>query len=141
MGFDLIPRNKAVGEFRIGAYAWPSLLDQGIGWPLGRYPGLLPGQYIHTVDRTRRGTPDTNDGYRVTATEAREMAKIAWYVSAQHRAWREHWETLPTSTRELVEQKCHDSPSVYRVPPRWEFIDLTERFADWAERSGGFRIK
>ena len=31
MGFDLTPRNKAAGDFQMGAFCWPWMLDNGLG--------------------------------------------------------------------------------------------------------------
>ena len=65
MGYDLRPRNKAAGEFQMGAFSWCWMLDNGVGLPVGYGPGFAPGQFIY---RTR---PDGkcighNDGARIS---------------------------------------------------------------------------
>lgn len=143
MTYDLHPRNRGLDQFRAGAFSWCWLLDQGVGWPLGYYAGDSPGTYLYTPDPSQRGDPATNDGYRVTAAQAREMARLSRYIVALHRARRQQWEALSEEERQRRQRWCRDHPldrPMYRLPVREDFVDLAERFADWAERSGGFRI-
>lgn len=142
MTIDLKPRHSAADWFRSGSFWWAWLLDAGAGWPLGCYAGVMPGTYVYTPDPTRRGDPYTNDGYRVTAAEAREMARLTRYVVAQQRALQRTLEALLPEARARVDRAERHDPfdSVYRRPVRDDFIARAEAFADWAERSGGFRI-
>jgi hypothetical protein len=142
MSYDLKPRHTDAGWFRCGAFSWSWLLDEGVGWPLGYCEGMEPGRYYCEHRPERLGTPMTNDGYHVTAGEAREMAKLARYVAAKHRTWQYHWQHLPETERKrrLDAREQPMTRGTYRYPIREDFIDLAEKFADWAEKSGGFRI-
>ena len=76
MGYDLRPKNKNVEEMRINAFVWPFILqDTGMGYVLGYGAGMRPGTYVYL--NGNNGSPASNDGYKVTATEAKTMAKIA----------------------------------------------------------------
>jgi len=138
---DLKPRHKSVAWFLCGSFFWGWLLENGAGWPLGCGAGLVGGQYIIDQQPGRSdGNPFTNDGYRVTAKEAREMARLARYIAAHERRIASVYHRLPPHHRQEIE----DAPllrNAYRIPMREEWIEKTERFAEWAEKSGGFQIK
>lgn len=156
MGYDLIALDPEADSFHFGAFSFPALLEacgylfpcihQGGRWYCawgttdprfpagGQYPGIL-----------------SNDGFEVTAEEARIMARIARNVVAIQR-------TLPETSavddlrskagfdREdllrMIQQSMHGSASSepWPVKIRADFTDKFERFAAWAETSGGFRI-
>ena len=135
MGYDLMPRNKKAGTFWLGifpfqilqeacGYLWPCI-SKGVRWycvfgadprmPVGdNYPRLL-----------------SNDGFRITAEEARIMARIARnFVEVQ---------------RSLSDERTPSDLTPVHLWP-WpikiytDFVDKFEQFADWAERSQGFAI-
>ncbi len=153
MGYDLSARNKELDSFHFGAFSFPVLLEacgylfssihKGGRWYCAfgadnrmgdRYPGIL-----------------ANDGFRVTAEEAKIMARIARnFVTIQR--------TLPdedmtdgingkdaTINRErlvdLLAAAMHGGArEEWPQKIRTDFVDLFEAFADWADKSRGFAI-
>lgn len=134
MGFDLTPRNKAAGDFSMGAFSWAWMLDAGVGFPVGYGPGPSPGSFVY------RPRPDGlcvgyNDGARVTAAEAKQMAQLArWIADYQDDLYAEFMKE-PEARREHMR-----STPMYTVPVRRDFVEKVRAFADWAVKSGGFRI-
>jgi hypothetical protein len=136
MGYDLRPRNKAAGDFEMGAFSWSWMLDSGVGLPVGYGPGFGPGQFVY---RTR---PDGkcvsyNDGARVTAAEAKDMARVArWLADYQDVLYAEFMKQ-PEDVRKQMQES---NSRLYKLPVRRDFVEKVRAFAAWAERSGGFRV-
>jgi hypothetical protein len=117
MSYDLCPKKKEAGDFRFGAFSWPVLLE-ACGYLFPCVHGQ--GQYCSVDDKwVMLGT---NDGFKVSADDAKLMARCARNFVAIQRG-------LP-------------SDHIDRFPPkiRTDFVDRFERFAEWAEKSGGFSI-
>lgn len=120
MGYDLEPRNKSLEFFHFNTFAWPVLVESfgmmypwykyGIGYvsPDGTYPLIL-----------------SNEGFKVSANEARMMARMATNFVNLQRALPENWNI--------------ENGKIYKKI-RSDFVDLFEKFASWAERSNGFKI-
>ncbi len=158
MGYDLRPKNNKAGDFHFGAYSFPVLLDFcGHLWPCIHNGGQW---YCAFGVDPRMPQGDTyprilsNDGFKVTAEEARIMARVARNVVAIQR-------TLPDPTPEelatagvrqkmafkredvealLMKALGGSVPGPWPVKIRADFTDQFEKFADWSERSGGFEI-
>ena len=136
MGFDLRARRKDADDFSMGAFSWAWMLDNGVGLPVGYGPGFAPAQFVY---RTR---PDGkcigyNDGARVTAAEAKDMAKVARWLADYQDDLYAQWMKEPEESRKRME----DSPSrLYKLPVRRDFVEKVRAFADWAEKSGGFSV-
>lgn len=135
MGYDLAPRNKAEEGFHFGAFSFPVLLEAcGYLWPA--ISGGARWYHVSGVD-PRMGTNYplilSNDGFPVTAEEARIMARVARnYVAIQRSLPEDH------GAGDTI-----DTPDWQRAFPRKirpDFVDTFERFAAWAPRSHGFRI-
>lgn len=136
MGFDLTPRNKAAGYFSMGAFSWSWMLNAGVGLPLGHGPGYAPGQFIY-APRPDGLCIEYNDGARVSAKEAKQMAMIArWICDHQDRLYAE-WMKVDEAERKRMQDS---SARLYTPPVRRDFVEKIRAFADWADRSGGFRI-
>lgn len=135
MSYDLRPKNKEVDELRIGAFSWPIILQEtGIGYVLGYGAGIAPASYVYQTGN--HGSPASNDGYIVTAFEARAMAKAArGFVSVQ-RFMRKEWDSL-TEEEQVRKEQTKD---IYKNPWHEDRIKLVETFAEFAEKSSGFRI-
>ncbi len=152
MGYDLKPSNDKVESFHFGAFSFPILLEAcgylfssihdggrwycvfGLDERMGKtYPGIL-----------------ANDGFEVTAEEARIMARVARNFVAVQR-------TLPdeNGTKDMRSQKSFNKENLqelminamhgnrnepWPVKIRTDFTDKFEKFAEWAEQSGGFQI-
>ncbi len=140
MGYDLVPRNKAVGDFYFGAFGWGWFLDQGAGWPIGYFKGLTVGSYHYTETRNG-GSPASNDGFRVTAKEAKEMAKLARWIASDWDAVALHHAKLPESVQKERTDFASRSSYLYRTPVRADWVVKIKEFADWAEKSAGFGIR
>jgi hypothetical protein len=136
MGFDLHARRKDVDGFHMGAFSWSWMLDAGVGLPVGYGPGFSTGQFLQ---QTR---PDGlllayNDGARVSAAEAKQMAAVARWVAAHQDALYREWEKLPEDERKLMQE---NTARLYRTPVRRDFVEKVRAFAEWAEKSGGFTV-
>jgi hypothetical protein len=136
MGYDLVPRNRKLGGFYIGSFSFPILLEAaGYLYPCIQGPS---GQWYCLFGADKRMPKgDTyprlisNDGFRVTAEEARVLARVARnYVAIQR--------SLPEQ-----EQQPFDMPAYLKHWPqkiRTDFVDKFEQFAAWADKSQGFAI-
>ncbi|WP_313398112.1 hypothetical protein [Stenotrophomonas sp.] len=138
MGMDLYPRNKALGEFTAGAFFWPWMLESGVGLPVGYGKGFMPGQYLK-INRPDGLSLAHNDGARVTAREAKQMAQIARWVASYQDALHAEWERMPESERQDMDALKRLTPC--NRPVRRYFVARLIAFADWAEQSGGFRVR
>lgn len=136
MGFDLRPRNKAAGDFSIGAFSWPWMLEAGVGLPLGYGKGFSPGQFL-TSNRKDGLCVAYNDGAHVSAAEAKQMAQLARWVADFHDSKHAMWADLPEIERERMGA---NRDGLYSLPVRQDFIEKTRAFAAWAVMSGGFRV-
>lgn len=156
MGYDLTAKNDDAGDFHFGAFSFPVLLEAcgylfssihhggqwycafGLDPRMGdRYPMLL-----------------TNDGFVVTEEEAKIMARIARnFVAIQRTLPDEDMTEGVAGTkgkegfrREDVERMLIAAMNDTEANEKWprkiraDFVDRFERFADWAEKSGGFEI-
>lgn len=135
MGYELKPKNKEIDELQIGAFSWPIILEEtGIGYIIGYGAGIDPRTYVYQTGNS--GSPTSNDGYMVTAFEAKAMAKAArGFVSVQ-RFMRKEWDSLTEDDRARKEQ----FEDAYKKPWHDSKINLVETFAEFAEKSSGFRI-
>lgn len=128
MGYDLHPRRRNVGAFHVPMFSWTWMLEAGLGLVICAGRALKPGEVLY---ESREGkSPFANDGFRVTAAEARMMGLLARNLSALHRVMLEEYE------RELKK----GTKAFARVPLSVSVIGFLERFAEWAPRSGGFEV-
>jgi hypothetical protein len=144
MSYDLIPRNKKVSEITFGASLWPIMLQEtGMGYVLGYGAGRTPTTYVYKPQK-KGGSPASNDGYKVSSTQAKAMAMVArGFISVKEYINKE-WLELSEEKRE-VEKKFTDSWSgnrpIYLPETGQHFLDQLNKFADFAEKSEGFRIR
>ena len=136
MGYDLRPRNKGVDTFSMGAFSYGWMMETAVGLVVGYGPGLQPGSY---VCYKRKDDCDLmcNDGGRVSAKEAKEMAKMARLVAQQQDRLHFHFEKLDEETQKNYQENKY---KLYQLPVRKDFIEKMRNFADFAEKSGGFRV-
>lgn len=137
MGFDLRARHKDVEECSFGAFSWPIMLDRGVGLPLGCGKGITPCQYVYRAGPKDKGSPYSNDGFRVTAKKAREMAQVACWLADYQDTLRGVYEQMPQERRDEMDK---DYSGTYTLPIRTDFVEKFRKFAEWAEKSGGFTI-
>jgi hypothetical protein len=112
--FDLRAKNKGVDDVQFSWFFWRQIMEQtGAGYVLGvGFYGDDPGKYVYSVPSVGGGSPMSNDGYEVTEAEAKAMAMCCrGYVA--------------------VKRYIEADSVIYRE---------IERFAEFAECSGGFRI-
>lgn len=136
MGMDLYARNKAAGDFHWGAFGWSWMLAEGVGLPVGHFPGLAPGEFIYN-DRPDGKSLGYNDGARVSAKEAKDMAKMARWIAAKQRAMTQSFESRSAEEQAAMRE---DRFKIYTLPVRQDWVEQLDKFADWAEKSGGFRV-
>ena len=140
MSFDLIPKNKELDSIEVGAFTWPIFLQEtGMGYVLGYGAAFKPGSYVY--NNGNKGSPVSNDSYRVTSSEAKAMAKVArGYVTVQ-RCVNKEWEQLPESQQSYYENaKSLGEQPLYRAKMHEDHLVWLEKFADWADKSKGFTI-
>lgn len=138
MGFSLRARNKEVGEFTIGAFVWPILLQEtGAGYILGYGAGRTPASYVYQTGNN--GSPSSNDGYKVTSEESKMIARVVKGFLSVQRFVNSEWE----NTNEIQKNHMDDTVGgryIYRRPWNEQSLEQFERFAEFAEKSKGFTI-
>lgn len=135
MGYDFAPTNDIEG-FYLGAFSWPILAENCFG---SYFTCIHKGArwfFVKGVDE-RMGDEYplliSNDNFPVTAEESLVIARMVRNYVAMQRS---------LSDDQFEEEKM-DTPDYARIWPfkmRTDFVDKFEKFADWAERSGGFTI-
>ena len=137
MSYDLTPRNKKAGDYRIGAFTWPQMLKEGLGLVLGTGDGFRPAEFIY-LERPDGLCVHYNDGAHVTAKECKDLVKVSrWIADIQTgrlRQWEKVW------PEEQQRMKSAERPDLYKLPWHPDVIQRFRDFADWCEKSGGFRI-
>ncbi|MEK4193262.1 hypothetical protein [Paenibacillus sp. FSL L8-0323] len=141
MPYDLYPRKKDVERISYGVFFWPYiLLEIGVGLVIGAGNSIRPASYRYNPDK-RGASPMSMDGYYVTKKNACLMAAVARGWASVERGKREEWESLSEEERTRMEEWNKDFVKTYSLPAALETIEKVEGFADFAEKSGGFRIK
>lgn len=141
MGFDLRARKKGVEGFHMGAFSWSWMLREGVGAVVGYFPGIEPSSFFYH-DRKDGRCVAYNDGAIVSAKEAKQMAFLARLLAQKEDTINAHWESTTDEYRELIEgaNERHATYKIYKTPVRRDFVQNVRSFADWAEKSGGFRV-
>lgn len=65
------------------------------------------------------------------------MAQLARWIAAYQDTLFELWMEEPETERERMQK---DFRGTYNTPVRRDFVEKVKAFADWAEKSGGFRV-
>ncbi len=134
MSYDLRPRNKKVEEIRVGAFSWPMILQEtGAGYVIGYGRGKDPASYVY--DKRNHGSPASNDGYIVTSSESKMMAQVLRGFVFVQRYVNKEWGSLSEEVRVLEKESEY-----FRKPWHEERLKEIERYAEFMENSGGFRI-
>lgn len=151
MGYDLIANNSDAGDFHFGAFSFPVLLE-ACGYLFTSIH--QSGQWYCAFGADERmGTSYprliSNDGFPVTADEARIMARMARNFVTIQRTLSDDNKTedarsKPEFQREDVEKALirgmFGGQDKWPVKIRSDFTDKFEQFAEWAEKSEGFAI-
>jgi hypothetical protein len=152
MGYDFRPVKSEAGDFHLGAFSFPVLLE-ACGYLFSSVH--RGGQWYCTFGTDPRMGDSyplilSNDGFKVTEEEAKIMARIARnYVAVQRSLPDENlgigMDSKPSFKREdvmnLLVNAMHDNkPEKWPRKIRTDFVDKFEKFADWMEKSGGFEI-
>lgn len=136
MGYDLIPVNKEAGSPSGMISTWPQILNETGACYLFGYGNntMKAGFYIYNRERGP-GSPVSNDGFKVSSSEAKAMAKLfRGYVHVK-RAIREEGEKMDSE-----EKAVYSKFSWYKEPPCEAFIKKVEELAEFCEKSKGFII-
>ena len=152
MGYDLSPKNEAAGDFHFGAFSFPVLLE-ACGY---LFSSVHRGGQWYCAFGTDPRMGDSypmilsNDGFPVTEEEAKIMARIARNVVLIQRTLPnenlgEGYASKPEFKRKDVEKMLLKAmsgagPGPWPMKIRPDFVEKFEKFADWAEKSGGFEI-
>jgi hypothetical protein len=155
LGYDLSPKNTKLEAFHFGAFSWGPLLE-ACGY---LFPCIQDGGRWYCVWGTDPRMPEgdtyptllSNDGFTVTAEEAKIMARIARNVVAVQRSLPEENRGHGTTATQmefrredvqelLMRAMSGAAPGPWPVKIRDDFTEKYEQFADWAEQSGGFEI-
>jgi hypothetical protein len=138
MGYELKPRNKKVKQIHF-SLVWPIMLQEcGMGYILGYGAGRCPTSYVYKSGNN--GSPSSNDGYRVSANDAKYMAKVARGYVSVNRFNNAEWEAMDKEDAEIAKQAKYDGKPLYNLPVSENMLTNYEKFADFAEASGGFTI-
>ena len=109
-----------------------------MGYVLNYGAAKSPGQYVY--EGGKKGSPVSNDGFKVTATEAKMMARIARGYIFVKSFVNEEWSRLSEDGRELHRNASYENRRIYTPEVSEEFLQKILKFADFAEKSKGFRI-
>ena len=139
MGYDLKPRNKELEWFSMGVFSWSWMLGAGVGLVLGNGNSIEPAQYVYVPDKNG-ASPQSNDGYYVTSKQAKIMSVVAKGLVSVEKFKRAQWNGYSPERQQQM-QEWNNRNKIYNMPVREDFIDKTERFAEWSEKSGGFWIR
>lgn len=139
MSYDLKPRNKNSEWFRMGAFSWMWMLDAGVGLVLGEGKGIEPASYRYIPDK-KGASPCDNDGYYVTSKDAKLMSIVARGLVSVEKGKVDEWKNYTPEKQKNIEE-WNTKHKIYNLPVREDFIEKAEKFAEWAEKSGGFWIK
>lgn len=139
MGYALRPRNKELETFRIGAFSWTWLLGEGVGLAVFYGNSHRPASYVYSPRKVRGGisSPASNDGFPVSKKESKIMALLAIAVIHRYKHINEEVSKLSEEERE---RKKSMFPDIYNWGVREDFLEKAEKFAEFAEKSNGFRI-
>jgi hypothetical protein len=139
MSYTLNPSNKKSKPISFGAFSWPILLQEtGMGYVLGYGKSKDPAGYVYQSGN--HGSPVSNDGYRVTAEDAKMMARIArGYVSVKEFV-NKQWETLSIEEKERAKEITHNGKPIYTPETSQQWLSKLIEFAEFAEKSKGFKI-
>jgi hypothetical protein len=136
MGFDLTPRNKKIKTFYMSSFAYAWMLDSPVGWIVGYSKGITPASYISYM-REDKCDLMQNDGGKVSAKEAKEMSKMARLLVENQKRLQNEFNKLDETTKQIYQENKN---GYYNLPVREDFIQKIKDFADFAEKSGGFRV-
>lgn len=158
MGYDFEPDND-VEWFHLGAFSWPVLLEYAFGT---LFPTMHGGGQWYCCFGLDERMPEgddypriiSNDGFHVTEEEAKIMARMTRnFVAIQ--------KSLPEDNRpggatiegsaegfkkddvmKALIRGMHGNVQTgpWPVKIRDDFTEKFERFAEWMETSGGFKI-
>ena len=141
MGYDFRPRNKKIDGFHFGAFLWPMFLQEtGMGYVVGYGAARSPESYVYHPDK-RGASPVSNDGYAISSEEAKMMARIARGFISVNRFINKEWETYPEDERKrLQETMAYNNVPLYKTGWHEDRLKQLESFAEFAEKSKGFKI-
>lgn len=131
----MIPFKKGAYSIDGNIFTWPIALNlTGAGYLLGYGENTIcKGQYFYI---SRSGSPVSNDGFKITALEARTIAKIFHGFVDRKRDILKEFEKLSESEKEHIKETRPDD-----IPPGEDFLKKVEVIAEFCAQSGGFRIK
>ena len=134
MSYDLRPKNKKIKNFNFSMHAWPRLLETGIGLVIGYSRGALPLSYYYKPD-SNGYSPISNDGFLVTLEQAKIMSLLARAFVKNQRYFNDDFYKLSEQRQKNLQEL-----SDYYMPFHPIFLNDVEEFADFSEKSGGFRV-
>ncbi len=124
----------------MGAFSWSWMLEAGVGLVVGYGKGFKPAQFVY-LNRPDGLCVAHNDGARITAKEAKQMAQVATWLADYQDALHAEWMKVPETERmKMEEYNSKNLDRLYSPPVRRDFIEKVRAFASWAEKSAGFTI-
>jgi hypothetical protein len=141
MSVDLAPQNENIPSYHSGSFSWGWMAERGVFLSVGCGPLLAGAHYMigHLRDGAEMGS---NDGFPVSADEARAMAHAAYGLWLIEQYKLSQWRALSKEEQDrrmalpYSQQRNEDS----WTPIREDFIDRALEFAWFAHASGGFKV-
>jgi hypothetical protein len=139
MGMDLIARNRRTGDLHLFHSVWSKILEEtGCGYLLGYGKSFTPGYYVYDSDR---GSPVSNDGMKISASDAAIMSRLCEGYVFVKTFLQEEWDKLSDKEKEYTKGffNITKDPNYPNLETD-EFLEKVKQFSDFAKRSGGFKI-
>jgi hypothetical protein len=140
------PDDPVAGDLDMPNGFWTWLLEEGVGlaFRVAQGPGVLCsdvllGSALDTWVYEDDGlNPTTHDGFHVCAADALVVAHLL-----RNLAWAEGEREQALARRSREDRKWlqdHRDLRLVHLPGPPQYREMALRFAEWAARSGGFRV-
>lgn len=136
MSYWMRSLKKGANDLDLGAFSWPHILNETGACYLLNYGenSISPDTYYY--QNGNNGSPVSNDGYKVTASEAKSIGRLLKGYVFIKTCIREQWEKMNEVDRQRVLEYSKNAE-----PPSTEYIEKVDKVADFCLQSGGFRIR
>jgi len=144
--YQLVPRKKNLPSFAIQDYFYIKMFELGVGFPIAAGSGLQRGSLAYAHDNANRN-PFQHEGYYITQSQSQAMALVAEGIRILRYGMKEQWDHFTDQEKGKITSDWIDVPYLWRgliilnESLQNEFLNLLQRFYDFAMKSGGFWIR